>query len=125
MKSRIKSSSKYKNKSIIVDGIKFASKLEAEYYQFLLSLHSIDTIILQPTFELLPKIYLGVNHPKNQHAIKYVADFRVGDEVIDVKGSPMMITADAKMKHKMFKYHNQHLQLVIVYKKAKQWVEIR
>ena len=72
------STSKYKNKKTIIDGIKFDSKAEGEYYEFLRDNKQYEII------ELQPKIYL------TEARILYKPDFLVeknGEQYyIDVKG---------------------------------------
>lgn len=84
---------KYKNVRVEIDGIKFDSKFEAEFYfselQWLQAAGEITKIerqkkyLLQPAFEY---------HGKKIQAINYVADFVVTykdgrQEVIDTKGT--------------------------------------
>ena len=73
------------------DGIKFASKKEAEYYKNLLLLKQageVIEIVLQPEFELQEGY---VKDGKKIRPIKYIADFLVvykdgHIEIIDTKG---------------------------------------
>ena len=73
------------------DGIKFASKKEAEYYKNLLLLKQageVIEIVLQPEFELQEGY---VKDGKKIRPIKYIADFLVvykdgRVEIIDTKG---------------------------------------
>jgi len=86
--------SKYHNKKVTVDGIKFDSALEADYYCNLELLHRANEIqgfCRQPRFKLL--------------GCEYVADFVVWHndgttEVIDTKG---MRTDVYKVKIKQFR----------------------
>jgi hypothetical protein len=92
------------------NGIKFDSKEELEFYQYLLSgkyRARIQNIELQPEYILIPK------HEKNGRIVqpmKYRADFKItyidaqGElvtEVIDVKGFP---TDEFKLKKKILEY---------------------
>ena len=95
---------KYKNEKANIDGYHFDSKIEAKYYEKLVSDKAKGLILnfeLQPVFELQSKFRsCGINY----RAIDYKSDFRIyennGDEtIIDIKG---MATAEAKMKRKMF-----------------------
>lgn len=88
--------SKYKAKKIVVDWIKFDSKLEADYYLYLKWEWVLDKTILQPKFVLQDKF---VYDWKTVSAITYVADFQIWDVVIDIKWLP---TPVAVMKRKMF-----------------------
>lgn len=98
--------SKYNNKKITIDGIKFDSIKEGKRYQQLKQLEKdgkIKDLRLQVKFELQPPINLGY---KKIRAINYVADFTYRDNmenliVEDVKG---MKTSIYKMKAKMFAY---------------------
>ncbi len=95
---------KYGAKRTEVDGIKFASKREAERYQYLKMLvksNKIFDLELQVKFELCPKFtYAG----KAERAISYVADFVYLDGnankiVEDVKGFSTQVY---KIKRKLF-----------------------
>lgn len=106
--------SKYLNKKMTVDNIKFDSKKEAQYYIFLKSLYKagkIKKLILQPEFELQPKYR---KNGRTIRAIKYIADFHVvyedgSEEIIDVKGGFM--TKEYKIKKKMFEYKYPHMEI--------------
>lgn len=99
--------SKYGNKKVYVDGIKFDSKKEARRYQELLLLQKIDKIrdlVLQPKFEIIPTIrkkWLD----KTLSKIHYIADFTYFDNsadkkiVEDVKGYK---TAVYEIKKRLF-----------------------
>lgn len=101
-----------------VEGIVFASKLEANRYaqlKLLWSAGKIENLRLQPEFELQKKFnYRGKNIP----AIKYVADFEYienGKRIIEeVKG---IETAVFKLKMRMFKYKYPELEVKILYKR--------
>lgn len=95
--------SKYKNKKVVVDNILFDSKKEANYYTKLKILRDAGKIsglrlqekfILQPSFKLNGKTY---------RAITYVADFVYKDDkgmhVVDTKGYR---TETYKIKKKLF-----------------------
>ncbi|HZG83857.1 MAG TPA: DUF1064 domain-containing protein [Paenibacillus sp.] len=100
-----------------VTGIKFDSKMEAEYYLLLkkrMAAGEIQDIVLQPEFILQDK-------PR----IKYKADFQVvypgGDfEVIDVKGH---ITKDFRLKQKLFAAVYEDYKLTLVTKRSGRWME--
>lgn len=112
----------------IVDGIKFHSKTEAEYYKYLMANKeqlNIKEVELQPQFTLMEKFILTPSgeridyiddsqfkkeqkrYPKCTHqSMKYIADFLItykNDkvEVVDIKG---IKTADFRIKEKMFNY---------------------
>jgi len=96
---------KYGNKKVIVDGVKFDSKAEAERYRELALLKKaglIRNLKLQPKFLLQDKFkYNG----KTERAISYIADFEYFDVqegsfvVEDVKG---VETEVFKIKRKLF-----------------------
>lgn len=105
--------SKYKNKKVIVDEIKFDSKLESEWYLDNKHLNPI----LQPSFELQEAFR---KNGKLHRAITYKADFQLNNEVIDVKG---IETTDFKIKKKLFKYKYPELTLKVVCKCPKKYLE--
>lgn len=98
--------SKYKNKKVVVDGVKFDSKHEGEYYLYLKRLKEegkIKDFGLQYKFELQPSFK---KYGKTHRAITYTVDFAIyhnnGDvEYVDVKG---METQQGIMRKKMFDY---------------------
>ena len=111
-----KKKNKYNNKKVIVDGIKFDSKMEAKYYNVLKLLQAagkVTKIELQPKFELLPTFTKnGVTH----RAITYTADFKVtyADgkvEIVDVKGVETQVF---KIKQKLFEHKYPDLSLKVV-----------
>lgn len=95
---------KYGAKKAVIDGIKFDSEMESNYYLYLkdqLEKGNIGGFELQPKFELQESFKKrGITFRK----IEYRADFKVteldGNEVIiDVKG---FSTTDFKIKQKLF-----------------------
>jgi hypothetical protein len=97
--------SKYRNKKVVIDGIKFDSAKEGVRYtelKILLKAGLITDLELQPVFEIQPSYKrLG----KTIRAIKYLADFRYienGKTVVeDVKGFKTDIY---KLKKKLVEY---------------------
>ena len=99
--------SKYYSKKVIIDGIKFDSKKEGEYYLKLKMLEKanvIKNLELQKEYELQPSFKLN---NKTRRKITYKADFSyitTEDDklhVVDVKG----YRTDVYMiKKKMFEY---------------------
>ena len=95
---------KYGNKKTVVDGIKFDSKLEAEYYQLLKFKKAqghIQDFKLQPRYTLQETFK---RDGKTYRSITYVADFEImqndGSVVVaDCKG---MMTDVFKIKAKIF-----------------------
>lgn len=103
--------SKYWAEKNTVDGIKFDSRVEWEYYLYLKSLGKEFT--LQPKY-LLQEKFIN-NQGENIRPIYYIADFAYDDIVVDIKGMP---TTEAKLKRKMFmkKYPNLKLEWLVRYK---------
>lgn len=113
--------SKYNAKSVTIDGIKFPSKKESEFYLKYRDMEEkgeISGLRLQVPYELLPEIseeYDEVKHLKTkdkvvhkkkvlQKSTKYIADFvftKDGEEfVVDVKGRR---TKEYLLKKKMMR----------------------
>lgn len=110
--------SKYNNKKVEFNGIKFDSLHEAQYYKYLLESKDVIEIDLQPKFELLPSF---TKDNKNHRSITYTPDFKVtysdGSIVyIDVKG---METQQGNMRRKMFDYKYPELTLKWISKSVK------
>lgn len=100
--------SKYNAKKVIVDGIKFDSKMESDFYKILL-----DTKVkfsLQPEFILQHKFE---KNGKKHLPIVYKGDFMVGDIVYDVKG---METQTFIIKRKLFDFQYKDLKLICITK---------
>lgn len=100
--------SKYNAKKVEVDGIIFDSSAEAEYYKVLKG-KGVE-------FEIQPKFLLQEATEldgEKLREISYIADFRVGNLVIDIKG---VQTEAFKMKAKLFKNKYKHLKLVCLTK---------
>ena len=102
----MKKRSKYNANKIVVDGITFASKDEAKYYEYLKEMKFKGKILnfeLQPKFILIPKFqYRG----KTERMATYTLDFLVynldGTETyIDVKGCS---TQQGEFRLKLLKY---------------------
>lgn len=110
---------KFKNIPTVIDGVKFDSKLEARYFEYLRTVYRRGDIILQPIFTLQDKFrYKG----KGIRAITYVSDFRIESNVYDTKG---LCTEVFKIKAKLFKFKYPELNLVIVKWdfRNKRWIE--
>ena len=113
--------SKYKNEPIIVNGIKFPSKLEANFYKYLTDLLErsiIDTLELQVKFVLMRGRIIADNSKKQGFRkirdITYRCDFLINKEIVmDAKG---MRTPVFNMKEKMFtnKYYDQYGEIVVL-----------
>lgn len=122
--------SKYGAKKIIVDGIIFHSKMEADFYLELKHQKQLGNIVdfeLQPKYELQPKF---TKMGKNIRKIEYIADFLVthivdGVErqtVVDVKGFSKDSTF--LIKKKMFDYCYQNIELVCITWYGRQWITV-
>lgn len=95
---------------MVFDNITFDSKVECEFYQYLLKKHDRKDIIIQPSFELQPKFTKnGIKY----RSITYIADFQVDNVVYDVKGFQ---TAGFKLKAKIFNYLYPFLELELITK---------
>lgn len=111
---------KYKNVKVEIDGIKFDSKFEAEFYfselQWLYAAGEITKIERQKKYLLQPAFKY---QDKTIRAINYVADFVVtykdgSVEVIDTKGVP---TPEYLLKKKLLLYKYPDLNFREVHKK--------
>jgi hypothetical protein len=111
--------SKYGNNKVIVDGIKFDSKLEARRYIELKLLEKakiIKDLNLQVPFELIPSYK---KNGKTIRAAKYIADFVYYDNekekqiIEDTKGFK---TEEYKLKKKLFEYKYRDLEITEIYK---------
>lgn len=107
---------KYFNVPTEIDGIKFDSIKESEYYLYLKSLKKEGEI---KEFTLQPKFELQAGFEKDgckYRPINYISDFDVTyadgrREIVDVKG---VMTDVFKMKAKMFDFRYPDLTLVLV-----------
>ena len=112
--------SKYNNKKVVVDGMEFDSKKEANYYLYLKQKEGngeISGLQMQVPFEIIPAVYgKRLVHLKTktkeveyciQRATHYVADFvyvitATGQkEVVDVKSEITRKNAEYRLKKKM------------------------
>ena len=114
---------KYHNTKVVVDGIKFDSKLEAERYGQLKILERagvIRDLELQPEFELIPSFR---KNGRTWRRTVYKADFRYilcSDDshiIEDVKGSKAVITDVFRLKQKLFEYRYPELSIKIITRK--------
>lgn len=106
----------------IIDGIRFDSALEAEYYLYLLE-HHIQ-FKRQVRFELQPSYKLE-SQKRRTPKIEYVADFVLYDNdmmthVIDVKGRE---TPEFKIKKKLFEFKYQ-VPLECIAKYQGEWMTL-
>lgn len=110
--------SKFGNVPVTVDGIRFASRLEAKRYGQLAMLHRsglISGLVCQPTYELLAAFTDsgGTRHRR----LTYVGDFFYYDDkdiavVEDVKGG--VLTEAFRIKEKLFRSKYPGIKFVIV-----------
>lgn len=109
--------SKYRAVKTTVDGITFDSKSEAKRYLKLKEMVEkglIKNLELQPEYELQPAFR---KNGKSYRKISYKADFKYYDienekwVIEDVKG---METPEFKLKHKLFEYKFEDLELSVV-----------
>lgn len=105
--------SKYKNKKVTINGIKFDSELEGNHYKTLLLERSgeIKDLRLQVKFELQPSFN---KNGKHYRAINYIADFvyyDVSKEKTVVEDTKGYRTEVYKLKKKMFEYKFPELEL--------------
>ena len=119
--------SKYNAKKVEIDGIKFDSKAEGDYYLHLKQQVSERQILgfeRQIKITLQESFYLEIEGVKKKiRAITYVADFKVMKNdgsitYIDVKG---IETTEFRMKRKMFMNLYQ-IPLVTVKKQKGDWL---
>ena len=96
---------KYNNTKIVLDGIKFDSKREAQRYQELKLLEragKITDLVLQPKFELIQKYTIN---GRNVRKMEYIADFKYTENgkmvVEDAKGFK---TKEYLIKKKLFEF---------------------
>lgn len=112
------SNSKYGNKKVVVDGIKFDSLLEANRWQELKLLQrakQIQNLDRQVRFELQPS-YKKNN--KTIKAINYVADFVYYDlnkQKMIVEDTKGFKTDVYKLKKKIFEYVFPDLEITEIY----------
>ena len=122
--------SKYNNKKVTVDNIRFDSKDEALYYLYLKEKKRLGEVV---RFELQPKFILLKSYTKYGRKIQsmsYTPDFYVEwkdgtKEYIDVKG---MSTQASEMRRKLFDYFYPELTLRWVTRSLKYgkdgWIDI-
>ena len=113
--------SKYGNKKIEIDGVKFDSVKESKRYQALLLLQragEISDLELQPKFELIKSVKFA-DTDRAKSAIRYFADFAYTDTltgkriVEDVKSpATKKNTAYRMKKHMMLAIHGVEIKEV-------------
>jgi hypothetical protein len=110
--------SKLNNQKVVKYGIKFASQMECDFYDFLLSKYSSEDIIIQPKF-ILQETFK--KNGQTHRAITYTADFQIKSNKLlyDVKG---FTTIEFKIKQKLFEFKYPELNLCLITKCPK-WLE--
>ena len=116
--------SKFNNKKVEFEGIKFDSLMELKYYKSLLEDGVCKSDIkIHPKFVLFDKV--KDNKGKTLRQITYIADFQVGNIVVDVKGFE---TPVFKLKEAIFKRTFPELTLRAITKAPKytgvDWIEL-
>jgi len=105
---------KYHNRKVIVDGIKFDSKLEARRYKDLKLMQEVGLIKdlkLQPQFLLIPTFR---KNGKTYRKTVYIADFSyfsIKDDKIIVEDTKGFKTDVYRLKRKMFEYKYPQLEI--------------
>lgn len=119
--------SKYGAAKVHVNGIKFDSIMEAKYYVYLLkekaTKKNIREIKMQVPFILQEKIR---KNGKTILPINYIADFVIEytndtTRVVDIKGA---VTADFKLKRKMFEFKYRNLTLECINFFEEEWLHL-
>lgn len=119
--------SKFNASKTVIDGIKFDSKAEGQYYLHLKEKQHRGEIL---AFKLQPRFMLQEAFKKDGktfRAIEYIADFEIihpdeSIEIVDVKG---MITPDFAIKRKLFeKRYPYKLSLMKYVKKFGGWISV-
>lgn len=111
--------SKYNAQKVVVDGISFSSKAEANYYTQLKWLKDQKQI---KSFELQPKFLLQESFKKNgktYRRIEYTADFKIINldqsiEIVEIKG---FFTDIGRLKVKLFCKKYDHKLTILTHSK--------
>ncbi|WP_445623560.1 DUF1064 domain-containing protein [Lacticaseibacillus paracasei] len=93
---------KYNAQPVVINGIRFASKAEGEYYKLIRN--KPQKITMQEPFEILSAFKIN---GKRYSARKYKPDFCFYDDekltkVVDVKGENATLTTDARLRMLLF-----------------------
>ena len=118
--------SRYTSYKPIIDGIKFDSLMEGQYYVYLkekLQKKEIANLTLQPEY-LLQEAFS--KNGKKFRPIIYIADFRFQDKdanwvIVDIKGKE---TVEFKLKQKLFEYKFPDLSLSVIQEYEGQWLTL-
>ncbi|MGR5984946.1 DUF1064 domain-containing protein [Bacillus cytotoxicus] len=122
---------KIRSKKVVIDGIQFDSKSEAEYYEYLKTRKDVTRIECHPSYTLVPSFEIKSTITKRgkakRTAMRFTPDFKVTyidgrEEVVDVKGDKRAINESFPLRKKLWEYqHKRELVVVIWDKKAKEW----
>lgn len=119
--------SKYGATKVHVNGIKFDSIVEAKYYVYLLEEKAVRKNIKEIKMQVPFILQEGIKkNGKTILPIKYIADFVVKytndiTRVIDIKGA---VTADFKLKKKMFEYRYLDYTLECINLYENEWLHL-
>ena len=119
--------SRYTSYKPIIDGIKFDSLMEGQYYVFLKEKelkNEIQCLTLQPEYVLQESF---TKNGKKFRPIIYIADFRyqvVNTNqwmIVDIKGKE---TVEFKIKQKLFEYKFPDLSLSVIQEYEGEWLTL-
>ena len=110
----------------MIDGIKFDSLMEGQYYVYLkerLLKKEITSLTLQPSYTLQEAF---IKNGKRFRPIIYIADFKYQDKegnwiIVDVKGKE---TVEFKLKQKLFEFKFPELALSVIQEYEGQWLTL-
>lgn len=126
--------SKYKNKKVTIDGIKFDSQLEASYYEYLKEQMKLGVVkdfqmqtkyVLQEAFE-----HNGIKERKIEYKADFVVQYSDGhEEVIDIKPNNLqLIRPEFKIKRKLLLYKYPDMDFKCITRKGRkgsyEWFQI-
>jgi hypothetical protein len=118
--------SRYTSYKPVIDGIKFDSLMEGQYYVHLkerLLKNDIANLTLQPSYTLQEAF---TKNGKRFRPIIYIADFKYQDKdanwiIVDVKGKE---TVEFKLKQKLFEFKYPDLSLSVIQEYEGQWLTL-
>lgn len=118
--------SRYTSYKPVIDGIKFDSLMEGQYYVYLkerLLKKEITNLTLQPSYTLQEAF---TKNGKRFRPIIYIADFKYKDKegnwiIVDVKGKE---TVEFKLKQKLFEFKFPELALSVIQEYEGQWLTL-
>lgn len=104
-------SSKYKAKRTTVDGVTFHSQKEARRYQELKLLQKageIQDLTLQPSFDLVVGLDIGMDDALLKKIGTYVADFQYTDRM--QPGCPLVVEDVKGFKTPLYRWKKKHVE---------------